>query len=229
MEDTEIKNLWKSYDKKLEENLQLNKQCLEDITKIKVHTLLGSMKPLKIFTILVGLAWVGFLDVIIINVFIAGGVKAVAASPFFLISAIILVILNKLAIGLYLYQLILLYQVDISDPILATQEKIANLKTTTIWITRFLFLQLPLWTTFYWSKSMFENGNPVLLILQVLISLSFTLLALWLFFNINYKNKDKKWFKFIFSGYEWTPAVKSMELLDQIRQYKEEEGEEAKG
>lgn len=222
MEDTEIINLWKSSDKKLEENLQLNKQCLEDITKIKVHTLLGSMKPLKIFTIVVGLAWVGFLDMIIFNVFNVGGLIAVATSPFFLVSAIILVILNKLAIGIYLYQLILLHQVDITDPILATQEKIANLKTSTLWITRLLFLQLPVWTTFYWSKSMFENGNPVLLFLQVLISLSFTLLALWLFFNINYKNKDKKWFKLIFSGYEWTPAIKSMELLEQIRQYKEE-------
>ncbi len=226
MEDTEIINLWKSFDKKLEENLKLNKQNAEDITRIKVKSFLGSMKPIKLFTVLVGLLWVGLLDIIIISVF-------KGASPFFLLSAVVLVILNKLAIGIYLYQLILLFQVDISDTILSTQEKIASLKTSTLWITRLLFLQLPVWTTFYWSKSMFENGNPVLLVLQVLISLSFALLALWLFFNINYKNKDKKWFKLIFSGNEWTPAIKSMELLDQIRQYKEEvkggKGERRKG
>jgi len=213
MEDTEIINLWKSYDKKLEENLRLNKQNVEDISKIKVQSFLGSMKPIKIFTVLLGLVWVVLLDVIIINVFNF-------ASPFFLISAIILVLLNKLAIGIYLYQLILLYRVDISDTILATQKKIASLKSSTLWVARLLFLQLPVWTTFYWTKSMFENGNPVLLLIQVLITLLFTFLAVWLFFNINYKNKDKKWFKLIFSGNEWTPTIKSMELLDQIKEYR---------
>jgi hypothetical protein len=157
---------------------------------------------------------------IVIRAFNAGGLEALAAAPFFLLSVILLSLLNKLAIGIYCYQLFMLYQVDISEPILATQERIANLKTSTLWIARLLFLQLPLWTTFYWSKSMFENGNPVLLVLQVLVSLSFAAIAIWLFFNINYKNKDKKWFKLIFSGIEWTPAMKSLELLDQIRHYK---------
>lgn len=213
METTEIINLWKSFDKKLEENLMLNKINAEEITKIKVNSFLGSMKPIKLFTVVAGLIWVGLLDAIILNVF-------KVASPFFLFSAILLVLVNKLAIGIYLYQLILLYQVDISDTILSTQEKIARLKSSTLWIARLLFLQLPVWTTFYWSKSMFEHGKPVLLFIQVVITLFFTMLALWLFFNIRYQNKDKKWFKLIFSGKEWTPAIKSMELLEQIKEYK---------
>lgn len=213
METKEIINLWKSFDKKLEENLMLNKINAEEITKIKVNSFLGSMKPIKLFTVVAGLIWVGLLDAIILNVF-------KVASPFFLFSAILLVLVNKLAIGIYLYQLILLYQVDISDTILSTQEKIARLKSSTLWIARLLFLQLPVWTTFYWSKSMFEHGKPVLLFIQVVITLFFTMLALWLFFNIRYQNKDKKWFKLIFSGKEWTPAIKSMELLEQIKEYK---------
>jgi hypothetical protein len=211
--ETEIINLWKSFDKKLEENLMLNKINAEEITKIKVNSFLGSMKPIKLFTVVAGLIWVGLLDAIILNVF-------KVANPFFLFSAILLVLVNKLAIGIYLYQLILLYQVDISDTILSTQEKIARLKSSTLWIARLLFLQLPVWTTFYWSKSMFEHGKPVLLFIQVVITLFFTMLALWLFFNIRYQNKDKKWFKLIFSGKEWTPAIKSMELLEQIKEYK---------
>jgi hypothetical protein len=215
MEDTEIINLWKSYDKKLEENLLFNRKNAEDITKMKVQSFLASMKPLKIFTILVGFVWVGFVDILIINLF-------PIANPFFLISAVIQVLLTKLAIGIYLYQLILIHQADISEPILATQEKLSRLKSSTLWVARLLFLQLPVWTTFYWNESMLENGNVWLYTLQIIVTASFTYLAIWLFFNIKYENRDKKWFRFIFNGKEWNPVIKSMELLSQIDEYRNE-------
>lgn len=214
MEDIEIINLWKAYDKKLDENLQLNRKNAEDITKIKVKSALSSMRPLKVFAILVGIAWVGFVDILIVNLFNV-------ASLFFLISAGIQVLLTKLAIGIYLYQLILIQQVDTTEPILAAQEKIAKLKSSTMWVARLLFLQLPIWTTFYWNKSMLQNGNILLYALQVIVTGSFVFVAIWLFRNIKYENRDKKWFKLIFSGNEWKPVMKSMELLDEIKGYKE--------
>ncbi len=215
MEDTEILNLWKTYDRKLEENLVLNRRNADDITRLKAQSLLTSMKPLKIFTVVVGILWVAFVDVLIVNLFHV-------ANPFFLISAGIQVILTKLAIGIYLYQLIIIDQTDISEPILATQEKLASLKSTTIWVTRILFLQLPVWTTFYLNDGMLESGSTWLLALQFLITASFTILAIWLFVNIKYENRDKKWFRLIFDGKEWTPVIKSIELLDQIKTYKNE-------
>lgn len=215
MEDIEIINLWKSYDKKLEENLQFNRKNAEDITKIKTRSLLASMTPLKIFTIVCGILWVGFIDMLIYHLFHV-------ASSFFLISAIILTLLNKLAIGIYLYQLILIHQVDINEPVLVTQEKLSRLKSSTLWVTRILFLQFPVWTTFYLNESMLRNGNIWLYAIQIIITASFTYLAVWLFFNIKYENRDKKWFRLIFNGKEWYPVIKSMELLNQIGQYREE-------
>lgn len=213
MEDTEIINLWKSYDKKLEENLSLNRKNAEEITKMKVRSFLHSMSPLKIFTILVGAVWVGFVDILIINLFFV-------ANPIFLTSAGIQVLLTKLSIGIYLYQLILIHQIDISEPILATQEKLAGLKTSTLWVARILFLQLPVWTTFYWNKNMLENGSIVLYTIQIAVTLSFTFLAVWLFRNIKYENRDEKWFRIIFNGNEWNAVIKSMELLSQIDEYR---------
>lgn len=217
MEDTEIINLWKSYDKKLDENLLLNRKNAEDITKLKVRSFLTSMKPLKIFTILVGIIWVGFGGVIITNLFIFAFTMV---SKFFLISAGIQLLLTAIALVGYIYQLILIHQVDISEPILETQEHLARLKSSTLWVTRILFLQLPVWTTFYLTESMFENGHTIFYILQGIVTFSFTYLALWLFFNIKYENKDKKWFRLIFDGKEWSPVIKSMELLSQIDEYR---------
>jgi len=215
MQDTELINLWKSYDKKLDENLLFNKKNVERITELKVQSLLASMRPLKVFTIILGIVWVGFVDVLIINVFFV-------ANPFFLISAAVQVLLSKLAIGIYLYQLILIHRVDISEPIVETQEKLARLKSSTLWVARFLFLQLPVWTTFYLNKSMLEDGNIFLYVLQLSVTLSLTYLAVWLFRNIKYDNKDKKWFQFLFSGSEWTPIIKSLQFIDDLKAFRNE-------
>lgn len=114
----------------------------------------------------------------------------------------------------------MIYQVDISEPVLATQEKLASLKSSALWVARILFLQLPVWTTFYLSESIFESVNSIYLIINGIITLLFSYVSIWLFLNIKYNNKDKKWFKLIFDGKEWTPVMKSMELLSEIDKYK---------
>lgn len=209
MEEKDILQIWKQYDKKLEETLVLNKINASAITQLKVHSLLASMRPLKIFTLLLGIIWVGFADMLIIRLF-------PVANPFFLGSAIVQVLLTKLAIGIYLYQLVLIQQADISEPVIATQNKLARLKTSTLWVARLLFLQLPLWTVFYWTHSMLQNGNTLLFVLQAIVTLSFVAAARWLFLNIKFENRHKKWFRLLFAGKEWTPVLQSMELLNQL-------------
>ncbi|MBK8056290.1 MAG: hypothetical protein IPK35_24225 [Saprospiraceae bacterium] len=142
---------------------------------------------------------------------------------FFLLSATIQVLLTAIAIGVYVYQLALINSIDFSEPVLTIQEKISKLKISTLNVTRLLFLQLPLWTTFYWNAKMFVAENWMLWIMQGMITLSFALVALWLFFNIKYENRNKKWFQWIFRGKEWQPILQSMELLNQIDNYQEQD------
>lgn len=212
MENTDIQTLWAAYDKKLENLLRLNRQNTEEITRLRVRSFLASMQPSKIFALLAGLTWVIFADLIIIGSLHRAGI-------FFLVSAIIQVLLCKIAIGVYLYQLFLIRQIDISEPIFRTQHRLAFLQTSTLWGTRILFLQLPLWTTFYWSTDMFRHANPWLTALQVFITLLFCLAAAWLFRNIRYENRNKKWFRLLFEGKEWTPLLKAAEILEQTAAY----------
>jgi hypothetical protein len=130
------------------------------------------------------------------------------------------VALTAMALLVYLYQLITISQVDITDPIIRTQEKLASLKTSTLWITRILFLQLPVWTTFWWNETMLTDWSILQWVVTLFFTFSFTLIAIWLFFNIKYEHRNKKWFQLIFSGKEWTPLMKSMELLEQVEDYK---------
>jgi hypothetical protein len=217
MEDKDIIGLWKSYDKKLEENLLLNRQQAEDLTKLKVKSFLATMKPAKWFTILVGIVWVGLGSFIVGNLFIYAFNEV---SRFFLFSAAIQLLLTFVAIIIYLYQLALIGRVGIHESVLETQEKLAILKSSTLWAARILFLQLPLWTTFYWSHAMWEDATLWMYVINGLITGSFLFAALWLFFNIRYENKDKRWFRLIFKGKEWDPVLRAMELLKEVEAYR---------
>jgi hypothetical protein len=213
MEDFEIKNLWKSCDDKLNQSLSLNYKNLQEIEKLKVKSALSKIRPMKIFVIVVGLLWVFLVDAYIIKAF-------TAEFFFFVVSAGIHSIITKLAIGIYIYHLILIDRIDNSESVIDAQEKLAKLQTSTLQVTRLLFLQLPVFTTFHLNKTMFYNGETLLWILQIFITGFFTFLGIWLFLNIKHENADKKWFQIIFRGREWNSVLKATEFLNQIEKFK---------
>ncbi|MEJ7694402.1 hypothetical protein [Daejeonella sp.] len=218
MNELELRKLWQTTNDKLEESFVINKKNKDDLTRIKVHSILGSMKPIKIFTLLVGILWVGIGVITLSSIYLNSFSEA---NKFFLFSASIQVGLTAMALFIYLYQLITIYQVDVTEPILTTQEKLASLKMSTLWVTRILFLQLPVWTTFWWNDTMLTDWGILQWVLPLFFTISFTFIAIWLFFNIKYENRNNKWFQLIFRGKEWTPLMKSMEMLEQVADYKE--------
>jgi hypothetical protein len=218
MNEMDFKNLWQKTNEKLEESFVINRNNTEDITRMKVYNFISSMKPIKIFALLFGILWVGvgisLLSPIYLNAFSE-------ANKYFLFSASIQVGITAIALLIYLYQLFTISEVDISDSVLKTQKKLASLKLSTIWVTRILFLQLPVWTTFWWNETMFNEWKWYQWAATGIVTLLFTYFAIWLFFNIKYENRNKKWFKRIFKGKEWTPLMNSIELIEQINYYKD--------
>ncbi len=59
MTELELKKLWQGTNEKLERSMAINKKNTDEITRMKVHSMVGSMKPIKIFTLLMGMLWVG--------------------------------------------------------------------------------------------------------------------------------------------------------------------------
>ena len=219
MDQSEIINLWKAYDRKLEASLMLNKSNAIEITRLKTKSLLSSMTPLKIFTIIVGMLWVGIGGTIVVNLFVHA---YASVSPFFLYSAAFQLLLTAIGIGIYLYQLVLIHQMDITDTLIKTQKRLTHLKSSTLWVARILFLQLPVWTTFYWSMDLIKSGHLPYIFLNSVVTLLAIAVSLWLFVNIRYENREKKWFKLIFEGKEWTPVIKAIELHKEIEAFERE-------
>ncbi|MCK8495248.1 hypothetical protein M0L20_25485 [Spirosoma sp. RP8] len=210
MQDSELIALWRSYDQKLEENLMLNRRNAEAITLIKVKSLVGSMVPMKLFIIIASTLWVAFLSVVLVHTYSY-------ASSFFWYSLAIHVVLLTIVILIYGYQIGLIFQTDLSEPLIKTQHRLASLRSSTLLISRLMFLHAPVWATFSIQEQMLNH--PTWLMVQGLITLAFIVVALWLFFNIKYENRDKKWFRFLFKGKEWEPVIKSLALLEELGSY----------
>lgn len=216
MNEQELKKLWQTTNEKLEENFVINKKNTDDLKRVKVYSMLGSMKPIKIFALLIGILWVGMGIIVLSSIYINTFPEA---NKFFLFSATVQILITAIALILYIYQLTKIYEMEIDAPILQTQKKLAQLQTSTLWSARILLLQLPVWTTFWWNESMLTDWSIVQWVIVLFFTVSFTVLALWLFFNIKYENRNKKWFRLIFTGKEWTPIMKSIELMEQIEDY----------
>lgn len=217
MNESELKKLWQSNNERIDKSEFIHKINSDEITKLKVQNLLNSMKPLKIFILIAGLIWVIIGSIALINIYLH---TFSSTNKFFLYSATIQIVLTTIAIFIYVYQLIEIYQIEIYAPIIKTQEKLAQLRLSTLWSARIMFLQLPVWTTFWWNKTMFDNWNWFQWTITITITIAFTYAAIWLFFNIRYENRNTYWFKLIFKGKEWTPLLKSIDLLDQVKDYK---------
>jgi len=219
MNESELIKLWQTTNDKLEESIVINSENIEEITRVKVYSILGSMKPIKIFTLIFGILWVVIGTIVLSSIYLYSFSES---NKFFLFSASIQVGLTTIALFVYLYQIITIFQVDISDSVIKTQEKLSKLKISTLWVTRILFLQLPVWTTFWWNETMLLDWGILQWVFTMFFTISFTVIVIWLFFNIKYENRNKKWFQLIFRGKEWTPLMNSIELLDQVEFYKDQ-------
>lgn len=214
-QELELKALWETSNERLEERINIPHS--KEIDKSRLQHYIASMKTMKIFTIIVGCLWVCIGVFVLTNLFLNSFEQI---SKFFFYSAAIQVFITLVALIVYFHQLIGIYHINVSATIMKTQRDLASLKLSTLWVTRILFLQLPVWTTFYWDVSMLESGNWFLWIFQGIVTLLFTYTAIWLFFNIKYENRNKRWFRLIFKGKEWTPLMDSMELLDKMKTFK---------
>jgi len=215
MNDTDLKYLWQTGNDQMAFSQKLEKTSLDKLTKKNVSHFLSSMKPIKLFTLLVGLLWVFGIGYVLIKLTINAYDQV---SHYFLYSAYFQVALTAMAVILYIIQISTLYNIDFNKPVVILQKTLLKLKASTLNVTRILILQLPFWTTFYWNESMFKNGTLPLFVLQGAVTISFTYLAIWLFFHLKFENADKWWFKLLLQGKEWEPLITSIDILNDMEE-----------
>ncbi len=220
MQDTELQNIWKEYDRKLDEskllNLQswaLNLRSFEMIQQHKAKSKLNKLVAIKTWVALLGIAWVAFLVFLIIH-------SLTIAKILFVISAGVTALVTLVAVIVYFKHIVIIQSIDNTDAVVEVQKKIARLQSSTLQITRILFLQAPFHTIWFYNIYDVANGLPAFWFISFPVTLLFTVGTIWLYRNINIKNKNKKWFQLLFGTPEWTYVIKAGEFIDEIDTFK---------
>jgi hypothetical protein len=221
MEDQELKNIWAAYDKNLEEarilNMQswaLNRMCFEELQTQKAKSKLASLANFKWMTIVIGVLYVLFLAMLLYF--------DRWRHLYFTVSMGMIALITTIAIIVYIKHIVIIRQITYSDSITETQEKLAILQSSTINIGRILWLQLPFWSTWFWSTKWIMEAGMNFWMTAFPISLFFTGLTIWLYRNISLKNRNRKWFKILFSSTEWTSIIKAMDFIKEIDEFKQD-------
>lgn len=221
MEDQELKDIWAAYDKKLEEarilNLQswaLNLKCFEELQSHKARLKLRKLSNFKLRTVILGIVYVLFLGLLVYG---NGG-----RNIYFTVSIGLIALINILAIVVYIKQIIIINQINYSDNLADTQERLSVLQTSTMHIARILWLQLPFWSTWFWSSKWIIYTDVKFWLITLPVTLLLTFLAIWLYRNISLKNMDRRWFKILFNTPEWTSVRKAGEFMKEIEEFKQD-------
>jgi hypothetical protein len=214
MEDVTLKALWKAQDEKLDKAMQLNMYLLESIQKQKAESKLNSLAKFKLWAVILGVVWILFLGMLIYG--------NQLQNIYFTVSASMILIFTLLAVIVYIKHIGLIRAMDYSQSITDTQKKLSKLQASTF-NARFLLLQTPFYTTWFWSNEMIESSGIKFWLISVPVALIFTLLAIWLYRNLTPENMHKKWVNVLINSTpEHTSVIKAMDFLAEIEEFKKE-------
>lgn len=205
-------DIWKSYDRKLEEVLTLNKEIAFEITKSKLHKTINSLRLPKSIFLVLGIPYTFILCFITWVTFEAGAF--VMMFGFGIISLIMI----GTTIG-YVYHLFLIAKINHEATITEVQKRIAELKISSFNIARLTVLQLPFWSVCWVSIEAIKNSPFIYGGINLVVFLGLTYVSYWLYKNLGIDNTESKVSKIILSGNEWEPILKSSDILEQLKEY----------
>jgi hypothetical protein len=212
MEDITLKNLWKAQDEKLDRTMKQNLFIIESMQKQKAVSKINGLARLKLVAVILGILWSLFLGILVY------GNKL--QNIYFTVSVGAIMLITIAAIAIYIKHIVLIKELDYSQSITHTQKKLAKLQASTF-SSRFILLQTPFYTTWFWSTEMIESSGIKFWLIAVPITLAFTLLTIWLFKNLTPLNMHKSWVKYLVKNDpEHSPVIQAQKFLNEIEEFK---------
>lgn len=212
MENIELQNIWKSYDRKMENILSINKELALDLSRQKLHKQIGKLYRPKWTAILIGVPYTLVLIVI-------ATMASVTEAYFVAIGFGAISIIMTILLLYYFNQIYLISQVRNSEEILSTQQKLSQLRISSFHSLNLAVFQLPFWSICWISIDALKESPFIYGGINFLIFLILIYVAYWLYQRLSIKNKESRIRSFFLSGSEWEPILKSTEILEQIKEY----------
>lgn len=218
MEETNVVLLWKEQYKKIDQSLAINKQFLKEVITTKTQSVLHSLIRLKVVGIIAAVVYLLLLGFVLFYAI----THYSSAANYFIISMAAIFLINGKALHDYIKHLTWIDNINYNGSVVEIQQRLVKLELSIIQHTRFTFLQLPFWTTFYLSNKWFPSEvSWSYIIFQVLFTGLFTYLAYWLYKNITLQNLDKKWIRLLVNGSGRKYVMDAMKFNDEIEKFKQ--------
>ncbi|MBK7307585.1 MAG: hypothetical protein IPO01_16285 [Chitinophagaceae bacterium] len=212
MDDITLKSLWKVQDEKLDRTMKLNLFILDSMQKQKAQSKLKGLARLKLVAVILGILWTLFLGVLVYG--------NQLQNIYFTVSVGMIMLITIAAIAIYIKHIVLIKELDYSQSITDTQKKLAKLQASTF-NNRFILLQTPFYTTFFWSTEMIQASVTKFCLIAVPITLLFTLLTLWVYKNLTPLKMHKKWVSYLLKNDpEQVPVMQAQKFLNEIEEFK---------
>jgi hypothetical protein len=218
MEDIQLQDLWKDYNNRMEDakmlnirSLALNFESFAMLQHNKAKAKLRSLLLPKILAIIFGVTFIWFVTEIFLRYY---------RNVYFAVSAGCIILLTFITILDYIKQIFIIADMNFSDNLVQTQQKLVFLQTSIIRSVRVSFLQLPFYSTFYITQEMIQSGGNAFWIFMSIFTGLFTAIALFLYKNISYKNVNRKWVRSLLSGSGGKSVIKAMEYINEIEEFK---------
>ena len=212
MDDITLKSLWKVQDEKLDRTMKLNLFILDSMQKQKAQSKLKGLARLKLVAVILGILWTLFLGVLVYG--------NQLQNIYFTVSVGMIMLITIAAIAIYIKHIVLIKEIDYSQSITDTQKKLAKLQASTF-NNRFILLQTPFYTTFFWSTEMIQASVTKFCLIAVPITLLFTLLTLWVYKNLTPLKMHKKWVSYLLKNDpEQVPVMQALKFLNEIEEFK---------
>lgn len=212
MENIELQNIWKSYDRKLESMLAINKEIAVNLSRQKLNRQIGRLYRPKWTAIIIGVPYTLLLIA-------ATTIASIAMAYFVAIGFGIISLIMTSVLLHYFYQLYLISQIRNDEEVLSTQHQLSKLRISSFKSLNVAVFQLPFWSVCWVSINALNESPFIYGGINLLIFLILSYLAHWLYKKLSYKNKESKVRDFFLSGSEWEPILKSAEILEQIKEY----------
>ena len=212
MEDINLKNIWKAQDEKLDRAMKLNLFVLDSMQKQKAASKLNGLARLKLVAVILGILWSLFLGILVYG--------NQLQNIYFTVSVGMILLITIAAIAIYIKHIVLIKEIDYSQSITDTQKKLAKLQASTF-NNRFILLQTPFYTTWFWSTEMIQASVIKFCLIAVPITLLFTVLTIWLYKNLTPLQMHKKWVNYLLKNDpEQVPVIQAQKFLNEIEEFK---------
>jgi len=210
----EFIQLWKVYDAKLEQSLQLNLRLLKEVQSQKTRSVLRTLTAGRVIGIVLGVLY---------EIILCMACWYVRSQPVMAVSIGVFIVVTGIAMGAYWWELVVIARIGYAENVVDTQEKLAGIQSSIIRTLRISWIQLPFWATFFVSNELIRKGGPVFWAVEIPLILAFTVAAIILFRNLTPgKMERKRWVRTLVQGTGWKSVTRAIGFMQEIREFKQE-------